>query len=490
MANRTSGSKVWLFALAGLVLRTLAGCAYTANQPPETTTPPPPVPASHVGLSVSAPMSLAQTPVNNAVPPTLDAAPYNVHLNGGADNCGNGVSLGYHVQRSPISVTGAGSTVSATTELDYWIDGRARWPCAKILGHNISGPLIYGSCGKNKSLRRMTLGLNANFTGIDASWNPLINLALIGPTPLDECKVTKLNKDVTAAITGAMSGAVNGSLPQLNQALVNGIKLPGRAQQGWNALLQPIAVAPSAYLVIHPSSVGVFPFVATPDTLFAGLQVVASPEVILSASSPPPDRTPLPQPGSVPPSNAFFVAFPIEADYKYINSQLESVFKIDKGGIRYPPTGDQYAKVTGASVYAYGQKAVLRLDLKVSGIFGPKAIVYLVGTPKYDALHNVLSFPDLDFTVDSASILLQVAAWLDQSSLRVDLRARAQIDLSAQVNDARAKLQSALNRQMGVAKLTGSVDSLDLMGIYASPSDSQFKVVLKTSGTLNVLIAP
>jgi Domain of unknown function (DUF4403) len=130
-------------------------------------------------------------------------------------------------------------------------------------------------------------------------------------------------------------------------------------------------------LKVHPQEVGIFPFVATPATISAGLQVVARPEVILASSSPPADNMPLPQPTTTPSSNAFFISFHVEADYAFINSQLRKAFKLDSGEVRYSPTGNDYLTVTGASVYAYGQRAVLRIDAFVSGFFGSKVTIYL-----------------------------------------------------------------------------------------------------------------
>jgi hypothetical protein len=457
-----------------------AGCRIKAPAPVIPPAPPPAVSPSEINVSVSLPTSLAQNALNSSVPTESGADPYNININGGADNCGSGVSFGYHASRGPINLAPSGNTISATTELDYWAKGRARYPC--IFG---AGPLIYGSCGVGESLPGFALTLRATFGGVDSNWNPQIGTALTDLHSVRDCKVTLVGINVTGNIQSGLSNVINGALPTINQAISNALNLKTRAQQAWAYLLNPIKLQDSFWLSVHPRAIGVFPLSGDANSLNFGLRLTAQPELAFTSNPPASDSVPLPAPSAVPASNSFSIELPIEAPYTDISEAIDKELLLSTNGIRYPPTGSNYLTITGASFYGYGNQAVLRIDGNISGIFGKKVTVYLVGTPSYNSGGNVLSFPDMDFSIDSHNLLLKLAAWLEQDKVRDDLRTRVVFDLSKYVTEAKGKLQASLNQTIGAATVTGAVNQLNLLDVYSSPNDGQFKVLFLTNGTVN-----
>jgi hypothetical protein len=431
-------------------------------------------------------MSLPQNAINTAVPQHIDADDYTVSINGGADKCHtNGVSVGYHVHRDPIILGGSGDTLTANTSVAYNMVGRARWPPLPL---DQCGPLAYGSCGRGEPEPHLNVGLSVSVGGVNPNWTPNVTFNPASVSPDGACKVTLANVHIEDKIADIARDEINKSAGSAQSGVANAIDLPGKAEKAWTELETPMKVAPSVWLAIHPQQIGIQPFVVTPSTISSGLYLQAMPVVSYSDVAPAPDNNPLPAPAAEPASNSYFISVPVQADYATLNKQIQDALKLQTGGIRYPPTGSNYLTVTGADVYAYGQKAVLRLELKVHGIFGPSAILYLAGTPTFDSARNIISFPDLEFTVDSKNILLKIAAWLEQNTLRDDLRSRATYDITQYVNDAKQKMLAELNQDVGPVSLKGTVDAVNILGVYTDPGHNQFSANLQTSGTLSVLI--
>jgi hypothetical protein len=466
----------------------LIGCRHVyAPQPNPPTLPPAVVPVSHVSVAVSVPLSLPHDALNSNVPQRMDADDNTVSINGGADNCGSGASIGYHVQRGDIGISGSGNTLLAQSDVAYNLEGRGR-ERGCVLGVCACTFLINGSCGRGSDPEpHLALSASATLSGVDASWNPQVTVNPINVQANGACSLTILNIHIEDKLAGFVTDFYNNQRGTMQQDVITALNLPDKAAKAWAALQQPIKVGDSAWLSIHPVNIGVLP-TQIGSAIGTGVALEANPVLILQTTQPAADTGSLPPPASVQASNAFFVALTAQAPYSVIEKQLKDALKVGQGGTRYPPTGGNYVTVNDASVYAYGAKAVIRLDLKVHGIFGRKATLYLTGTPAFDSARNVISFPDLDFTVESKNILLRLAAWIEQDTLRNDLRGRATFNIDSYVMAARQTLLTSLNQSVGALTLQGNVNDLTVLGVYTSTTDQTFKAVLQTSGTLNAVL--
>jgi hypothetical protein len=456
-------------------------CRTEAPFPPVTSAPEPTAAASTINVRTSISTSAIATAINGVVQSgpvqaELNSDPYNTNINGGADNCGNGVSLGYSIQPGNVSVSGSGSTLTASTALPYWMKARFRYPCF------IVHPLVYVSCGVNETMPSFALGLSATLQGIDQHWTPRITTS-DSLSALNPCRVSALNIDVTGHIQDAANHALNDALPRISLSAAGALNLPGRAGQAWSALEQPIKLGPTAWLSIHPQRAGVSPLQATAGSVSASIGVVARPMVSLGSSAPPADTQPLPPPTPVAPSNQYRIELPVRAPYDLVTAQLEKDLPF-----YYCADWVSCVKVDGARLSGYGNKVVLEMDGRVSGIFASNAKVYLIGTPSYNATTHVISFPDLEFTLESRNVLLNVAAWIEGDRVRDLLRDKVHYDISKQLTDAKAELQSAMNRPIGPATLFGTVDHLTFEGLYSADATRTVTAIFEADGTLNVTI--
>jgi hypothetical protein len=476
-----------LFAIWALVIP-ITGCwpwPVKANLPPESTAPPLPVPPSHMAIPISVPMNLPQDAVNTALPQRLDADDYTVNINGGADDCqNNGVSIGYHVHRDDVVLGGSGNTLVASPSIAYNAGARAR----PRLGLGACGPPFTASCGRGEPEPHLNVGVSVTVGGVNQDWTPSVTFNPANVSPDGACRVTIFNIHVEDKIADVARNALNESAVSVQSNIVKAVSLPDKAKAAWTLMEKPVKVAPSTWLSIHPQRIGARPFNVKENAISSGLDLQAMPVISYGDVAPAGDNSPLPPPTAVSAADGYFISVPVQADYASVNKQLQDSLKIQTGGIRYPLTGNNYARVTGADVYAFGQKAVVKLMLKVHGILGKRAVLYLVGTPTFDSRTNSISFPDLDFTVDSKNILLKIAAWLEQNKLRDDLRSMAKYDITSYVNEAKQKMLSELNQDIGSASLKGTVNSVSVLGVYTDPNKKRFSAILLTTGSLDVTI--
>jgi hypothetical protein len=456
------------------VLLLPVGCATTFHDfPPNTTSTPAPQPTlSTVFVPISIPLATLQDAAERQMQPrTVEVARYNESINGGADKP-KGISLGYAITRS-ISLSGTGTNALNTNiHLEYWMAGRRR------LLEDGSGPLINFSCGTNGEPGRVAdIGLSTTLT-IKPDWDVDARTSVGRVSAGNRCLVTVFNIDLTDKILDFLRGRVQKAAEALDQRIESDAHLKDRVTAAWQTLSQPIAIGQDTWLTIDPRALVVTPIkVDSSVRITVGLK--AYPRVVLG-QKPAVDSKPLPDAEMDVPSDAFSVFLPVDLQYAAVSQQVRKLLKIDEGGIRYPPVGNNYLKAADAEVFGYGRSAVIRIRFDGSA----KGYLYLTGKPTYDAVTDVLTFPDLDFTIESKNLLLKQIDWLKHEDIRDDLRSRLKLDLASSVKQVRANIHKWLNQPIGNLQLQGNLSDLRLLGVHSDAAQGRFVVYLTLNGTL------
>jgi len=460
------------------VIVTVAGACHGINPslPSVVPDPMPVAPPSSVSVPVTMPLASLQAMAEASVPTSAGAAPYNEAFGtGGPDEPSCGFNAGYAVDRSPISITGAGSSLTTAFSVSYGATVRHRVPCP--------GALLEVSCGWGGEPRRTaTMSLTTDIT-IDRTWGFASHSRSNGVQAGNRCKVSIFNIDVTDKITGKLGDQLTALAGALDQRIVSAVQLRDRAEVAWTRLQTPLRLTDNAHLMLHPDQAGIIPLTFDGGVIRTGVWLSAHPEILLGRT-PTPGTVPLPT--ATPPSggDVFVVVLPVSATYGLINQQLRKLLKLDERGYRYPPVGKRYITVTDVEVYGYGKQAVVRVGFKGSA----KGTMYLTGTPSYDVLNDVLSFPDLDFTVETRNLLVKAANWFAHDTFRDDLRQRLALKLGDQLNTAKQQLSTALNSKVGEVQLSGSAGQLNLLGVYADARKGTFEAMFQASGTLRAAL--
>jgi hypothetical protein len=128
------------------------------------------------------------------------------------------------------------------------------------------------------------------------------------------------------------------------------------------------------------------------------------------------------------------------------------------------------------AIQAYGSGARLILEVAVAGPV--RGIVYLAGTPTVERDSQTLRLADLAFTLESDNALIGATGRLLHRRLLAVLEPRARLPLGDRVEALRTRLGAALSRELleGV-DLRGTVDELEIQGIYPVQDGLEFQVV-------------
>jgi hypothetical protein len=122
-------------------------------------------------------------------------------------------------------------------------------------------------------------------------------------------------------------------------------------------------------------------------------------------------------------------------------------------------------RITVRRARLYGAGAKLVLAATVAG--DARGTLYFVGTPVFDPDSQVVSVPDLDFSVESREVLPEVAEWLLYDQMRDKMREAARFAVGDRIDAIRRDVDAALDRQLSRSvRSTGRVDRITPLGVY------------------------
>lgn len=474
--------------VAGVVL-VLSACttSYAAKKPDVPLAQLPPPPDSVVTVPISVTMESFQSMADGAIQANVHEAPYNVSVDGGADQ--GGLSLGYDVQRGPLTARADAGALRIDTSMSYWIDARGKKRIAVILGREVWSPLIYGSCGTNGEARR-TANVSVAFSVAPRpDWMLDVSHTPVDVVPISRCCVVLplCGKDATPTVEAAMENVLNNKVGAfVGQARANTL-FRDRAAAAWRAASSPQLVAKSAWLQINPISATLSGLEVLPDQLKMTASFAARP-VFKVGTAPVADPRPLPVANvGTPPPGGFFLHVPADLDFDVINARLADV--VSQGAIRLQ-NGPNYIEAKQADLDSYGREATLHVFFEGRVSFYEKFELhaYLTGKPRLDPITHKLDIPDLEFTTETKDLLVKIADWIGHDQIRDALRQRAVFDLAGSVGHLRSMVASGITQDVGPVRLSGTLNDLRFLGVYSVPEERKMRTYLQMVGQLSASV--
>jgi hypothetical protein len=266
--------------------------------------------------------------------------------------------------------------------------------------------------------------------------------------------------------------------------------LSGRATPLWAKLQEPISLGAGAWLEVRPYAA----FANVPEvtdngeylTMKAGIE--ARPRVVLGARPSTGTR-------SLPPLSA-------HAYGPRFDVNLRAVLKYDKmtrlvrqklvgqtfaAGERWPASGIRVT-VTDASVQRDGQR--VEVSVRVRGFVS--GTLHLVGTPIFrdrGRLRGDIVVRNLDYTIQTRSLLLRLGNRIFQRSILNRLRAAAEWDVSSELAQAYNQVNLALNQQLTPeARLVTSLSTFRPAQIFVTAAGVEADHLV--SGKVSVVVTP
>ncbi len=428
---------------------------------------PAPLPSSRIDTFVRIPLAELEAQAEAVVPRTFAEEPYRMVIEGTAEE--PVVTAGYHVERGALSLESSRRGLLLRTALAYWVRARRH-----------VGPItVPGSCGLDGDPRRhfaLAVALDAR---VDPRWNLQPTLMVRELAATDRCEMTFAEVDVTGRVRTSLVQQLESELPRLRERIRSTVDLRARATEAWTRLAEPFELDPQTFLVMHPEAVALTQPTIEGHFLRVGLSLRARPEVVIGAR-PAAESRPLPDAGDEVGPPGLELHVPVRIDHAAVARALSEHFRLETGGVRYPATGRRYVRPTHIELFGYGSTVVVRVEFTGYA----DGVLYLSGTPTLDDATQSLSMPDLEFTVESRSLLLRTAAFLRADDFRADLRERVRIELRAPLEETRLRLTRALRRRIGPVELEGAIDTMRVVAVYADPSAQDVRAVVHATGVV------
>ncbi|HXF15852.1 MAG TPA: DUF4403 family protein [Burkholderiales bacterium] len=445
--------------------------------------PPMPVPqapkavVSYVNIPIAIELDAIEKAAETALQRSIGVQPFQQALNGGSNAPSCGEDVGYSIERGPIALSGAGTVLTTTLDLSYWLKARKQLPCP--------GAAINAWCGTDgEPLRTARVAIDSEIT-ILPNLATSVHSKLQRATAGNPCVMQPVGVDITESLMVAFGTTLGQILPALDTRMSAELDLRTPIEAAWQRMSEPREVRPAVWLVWNPEALGIVPVTVRDGVLRTGLQLRVRP-VIATGAKVASNPKPLPLAYGATHDDSFRLQIPVEVDESFIQANLDKALNIDQGGMEVT-IGNYKIRITSADITGEGSQVLIkaRFSGDFSGSFD------LAGTPYLNPETQVLNFPDLDYTLDSDQVLLQSASFVAHSQIRDRLREQYTIPLSDRISQFKGQIDSLLNRRNGNVQLHGGVDDLNLLGISRPANGSVFTVYLAARGKVTAeILAP
>ena len=437
--------------------------------------PPKPI-VSYVNVPITIPLAAIAKTASEEVPKQFNVQPFEKALEGGANPPACGVDVGYSVGRGPVVVSGEDKTIVSSIDLSYWLQGRKQVPCP--------GELVTASCGTTgEPYRTATVGIDSNVT-IQPNLSVVVQSTLRPAVPGNRCVLHPVEYDITDTLIKGMDTSLKEMLPALDKRVAAALDLRSRMQAAWTRMSEPREVRPSVWLSWNPEGLGVVPITVSEGAIHTGIQLRMRP-VITAGAKPTVTPKPLPLAYQATRDDTFKLQLPVDVEEPFVQARLDKALDIDKGGMPLQ-MGNYTVRITSADMTGEGTQILIKLTF--TGDMTGTA--NLVGTPYYNTETRTLSFPDLDYTLDSDQFLLTSANFLAHSQIRDKLREKFTIELGDRIDQLKGGLEELLNRRNGNVQLHGTLEDLTLLGVSRQPGGPVFTAYLSATGKVSAEIEP
>jgi hypothetical protein len=387
-----------------------------------------------------------------------------------------GIDIRYEIARDPLQLRMVGAGLLAKTTVHYAMEAcRGTFPCV--------------SCGFKEARREADITLHTSLAW-DPAWRLRSKTTLLPVTYEKPCEVTWLNIDITRRfVAPVVEEQLNAAATIIDRNTPTLATLRPRAEQIWTSLQTPVELAPRTWLVLEPTDVALAPITGSGVIVTTTLDLRAMTRVVVGGK-PAVARKPLPPLRSIAanaPGSGVRVPFDLELPYDdathLISDEVaKKTFRIDGK----PLTIDSVRLAPAANGKVLIEASI---DYRGGGLRNYKGLIFLEGTPRFDAATSEIIIPDLDYSLDPKrrGFLKRIAERAAHESIRARLRSSARIPLGPRLNTMRDEITRALTRQLapGVA-LHGRADALQPLAV--TPLANVLLIRMLATGSAEVRI--
>lgn len=349
-----------------------------------------------------------------------------------------GVSFWYKLERNALEFDGKDNQLFLDLSGKYAIKINYCPKCTGFLSdkENCIVPRLYASCGISEPMRRIQVS-TATALSINRDYKIEANTKLKEILTEDKCEITVFKYDATEKLVEEMEKALKKVTADIDKKIEE-TNLKKEVQKIWKELNNPIVIPSIGYFYLSPISLAISSPNFSKDKLNLTVSINAFPKVTLEEKKV--VTTPLPELNIASEDKGFQISLAIQGKYNSINSLLAQNLNGKEIQLKKEKIKIDSVLILGAT----NQK----LSFKVHFSGKKSGILYFAGTPRFNKEKQIVSFPDMDFDIETKNALLKSAAWLFDELITAKIREFAVYHISKDLNSNKAMIEKELNRDL------------------------------------------
>lgn len=403
---------------------------------------------SNVSIPIEFDLKKQLKQIENSLPNTFD---------GKEEQC-EGISFTYKFVREPIDFT------FKPSELYYEVDGKFELKlnyCPKCHelwdGGSCTIPRIYTSCGVGEPMRRVKVGYSTS-VDINSNYKFQSKTELKKFEILDPCKITVFKYDATTEVKKQIKGQLIKLEDEIDKQ-IQAIDLKSMLEDVWKELQQPITLDTYGFMYLFPKSMAFSKPSFSKDKVNIDLNLVVSP--IVSTNKREIKEIALPKLEEYKKKKGFDLSVDIKASYDSLSSILN---KQMKGKIL-----DLKGKKIIITQLAINGTQDNKMLFKMTFEGAKKGTLYLTGVPQIDTVKQILYMDQLDFDLETKSVLLKSAKWLFNDKILQEIKTNAVFEMTTLLEESRKMISKQLSTNINDdVAMKGNIDEIKIKTIYLS----------------------
>jgi hypothetical protein len=379
----------------------------------------------------------------------------------------------YRFIRSGLGFACVNNKMTITFSGNYQIAG-SKTVCA--FGKQVS-PWINGSCGfGDEPMRRVQISINS-LVEFQPNYSLKTTTLPEKVQPIDKCTVTIFNSDVTSEVIDSIGASVAAFGSSMDKTIA-GMNFTSILRSLASTAGKKIPLMDYGFIKLNPSAVKAGRLNYQKDTLYFTLGLACFPEISSDSSNISVTNF-LPPLGSGELPGGFQINTNASYEYAYIDTLISRIVKNKVFNLEGNEVIIRKVEVKGVDNN--------RVEFKIDFAGSKKGSLFLTGTPWLDAEQQVISVPDLDYSLKSSDLVLNVGKTLFNKKIINMMREKAVLKIREVYTENKMSLDSALNRNITKNILsTGNVQDVRLNGLVIKKDNLLFQASIKGLVTLIV----
>ncbi|MFN8345785.1 MAG: DUF4403 family protein [Spirosomataceae bacterium] len=337
---------------------------------------------------------------------------------------------------------------------------------------------VLGISGAQATEFQVNLKFMTRF-GVDPDWKIRTQTVSAGFDWVTKPSIRVAGIDIP--ITGLISRKISENLEKFSKAIDENVRenfvVKPYVLQAWNLIREPRLLSEQyrTWLVITPTDLLMTPFRIENGKISATLgirgftQTLTGEKPMIKPAVTVPDlivTTDIPHGFQI----GLIGVVPYEEATKFAAAQfVGKTFEFKNGNYKI--------EVTGIDIYGQNDKLVIKAGLKGS----INGVIYLKGIPHYDPKTRMLSLKNVDYDLNTRSVLVQTANWLLQGRFVKQIEEEFVFPVGEQMDEAQKAIRQQLTNRK-VAKgidFGGRLDAFDPDQVYLTPTSLVALIVAK-----------